>query len=92
MTSYTAHTKTHNEGGYGFNPHEAAMLAAAHAAADARMSDLIGRAAEVRAAWNAAIAKHTVNGLVPTAALKLIEAEAGVTMLEMTSLKARLTK
>lgn len=92
MINYKTHTETHNEGGYGYNPHEAAMRAEAAAAANARIESLIPRFEELRSTWNAAVAKYTVAGKLPMSALAKIEAEVGVTRAEMIMLKSRLTK
>lgn len=89
MSQVQAHNKMFNESGHGFNPHDATDAAQARAAVEARMADLMGRAAEVRAAWNAAVAANTVNGKVSMQALAKIEAAAGATQLEMSMLKAR---
>ena len=78
-----------NEGGEGFNPYQAKHDATVKQAADARMADLVSRFAEVRAAWNAAVTKYTVNGKVSCRDLPKIEAEAGVSQIEMMSLKDR---
>jgi hypothetical protein len=92
MTNYTAYTKVANEGGYGYNPHEESMQAAAREAAETRIAGLVARADELRAAWNAAVAKHAANGQVSMAALKLIESEVGITLGDLKTIKARLTK
>lgn len=90
MSSYTAYTSSQNEGAYGFNPHEAAMQAAARSAADARLDSVVARFDAIRAAWNTAVAKYTVNGQLSMAALKRIESEVGVTRTELLSAKARI--
>lgn len=89
MSNLTKHNATYNEGGYGFNPYEASAASRAADAAEARMVDLMSRAAEVRAAWNAAVAKYTTSKGVSMLDMPKIEREAGVTKLEMADLKAR---
>lgn len=88
MNKIQAHSSMHNEGGEGFNPEIAKSVATAAAKAEARMADLIARAAEIKAVWNAAVAAHTKNGQVPATAIKSIEAAAGVTVNEIKTLKA----
>lgn len=89
MTQVQAHNATHNERGYGYNPHAAKAERAAINAAEARIVELMSRAAEVKAAWNAAVAAHTVNGQVRASDLPKIERMAGVTRLEVAELKSR---
>jgi hypothetical protein len=89
MTKIQAHNNLHNEGGEGYNPEAVKDQANAHAKAEARIADLMSRAAEVKAAWNAAVAAHTKNGKVDMRDLPAIEKMAGVTKLEVMTLKSR---
>lgn len=89
MSKLTAFRNLHNEGGEGYNPEEAKDVIAARAAADARIESLLPRFAELRAAWNAAVAKYAANGQISATVLAKIETEVGVTRLEMLALKAR---
>lgn len=83
------HASTHNDGGYGFNPYQAKHDAAVAQAADARITDLASRFAQIRAAWNTAVAKYTVNGQMRAADLQKIEREVGVTRAELLLAKKR---
>lgn len=89
-SNYTAYRNANNEGGYGYNPHEAQMLADAKAAADARIDSILARYDELRAAWNAAVAKYAKNGQLTMQALAQIEREVGVTLSEIKIAKARM--
>lgn len=90
MSKLASHHNTHNEGGEGFNPHEAKMIAGAYDKAEARIQHIIANLDSYKAAWNVAVAKHTKAGKVDMAKLADIEREAGVTMLEMQTVKARM--
>jgi hypothetical protein len=59
-------------------------------AAEARIVKIVADFTTYRARWNAAIAKHAVNGNIRISDLVKIEAEAGMTKLEMLSAKARI--
>jgi hypothetical protein len=89
MNKIQAHAATHNEGGEGYNPEVAKDQANARAKAESRIADLISRAAEVKAAWNAAVAAHTKNGNVDMRDMPAIEKMAGVTKMEVMTLKTR---
>lgn len=81
--------ETFNEGGEGFNPHQETAAARAAQAAEARMANLVLHAQDLRAAWNAAVAKYTTARGVSMSDLAKIEREVGATRLEMVELKAR---
>lgn len=83
------HNMAHNEGGEGYNPHTHKHDAAVETAVEAEIAALIPRYEELKAAWNAAVAKHTVNGKLDMRALPKIEAEAGVTLNMVRILKSR---
>ena len=89
MNQVKAHNATHNEGGYGYNPFEQPAAQRAHDAAEARMADLMSRAAEVRAAWNAAVAKYATAKGVSMLDMPKIEKMTGVTQNEIGMMKAR---
>lgn len=89
MTKIQAHNAVHNEGGEGYNPEVAKDQANARAKAEARIADLMSRAAEVKAAWNSAVAAHTKNGNVDMRDMPAIEKMAGVTKIEVMTLKSR---
>jgi hypothetical protein len=89
MNKIQAHDAVHNEGGEGYNPEVAKDQANARAKADAHMADLIARADEIKAAWNAAIAAHTKNGKVDMRDLPKIEKMAGVKLNDIQMLKTR---
>jgi hypothetical protein len=82
------HDATHNDGGEGFNPHLAKHDAAVDQAVKARIAEIAARFPEVRAAWNAAVAKYTINGKLRTQDIAKIEAEVGVTQNEIRLAKA----
>ncbi|OWL90144.1 hypothetical protein [Halopseudomonas aestusnigri] len=90
MNKVTAYNLTHNEGGEGYNPHLAAAQAEAEAKAEARIQHIIGNITTYKAAWGAALAKYSKNGQVATKDLAKIEAEAGVTQLEIQIVKSRM--
>lgn len=90
MSKLTAHTNTHNEGGEGFNPHIASMIATAEAKAEARIQHIIANVASYKAAWNAAVSKRAVGGNLTMAQMVEIEQEVGVTRLEMAEVKSRM--
>lgn len=73
----------HNEGGEGCNPYDAKHDAAVDHAVQARIAEIVSRFAEVRAAWNAAVAKYTVSGKLRATDITRIEAEVGVTYNEL---------
>lgn len=83
-----AYNNRNNEGGYGYNPHDDAEMAAIRAVVAAELADRVARFAEIKAAWNAAIAKHTVNGQMDMRKMPLVEKEAGVTFAQVRELKA----
>ena len=87
-----SHNASHNEGGEGYNGNWAKHDAAVAAAGDAHIDALVARAPELRAAWNAAVAKFAVNGNVATKDLQKIEAAAGITLNELKLVQARLAK
>jgi hypothetical protein len=89
MSKLSDYRNATNEGGAGYNPHEAADMAQARAASEARLQSLMPRFVELRTTWNAAVAKYSVNGQLSTNSLAKIERECGVTKLEMTELRAR---
>lgn len=86
------HNAIHNEGGHGYNPHNAAIEQEAHAKAEARIQHIIANIGQYRAAWTAAVAKYTKAGQVAAADMPKIEAEAGVTHLEIQAVKSRMAK
>lgn len=86
------HNAIHNEGGYGYNPHAAAIETEAHAKAEARIEHIIANIGQYRAAWAAAVAKYSKAGQIATADLQKIESEAGVTHREIQTVKARMAK
>ena len=86
---FTAYAKTQNEGRGGFNPYEDAMQAEAGALAEARMQHVIGNLDAYKAAWNAAVAKYVKGEQVRREDISKIEAEAGITLSEIKSAKAR---
>lgn len=90
MSKFNAYNLTQNEGGEGYNPYEAEMLAAASAKAEARIQHIITNIVSFKAAWGAAVAKYSLKGQLPTAALRKVEHEAGVTLLEIQTVKARM--
>ena len=90
MNKVTTHNLTHNEGGYGYNPYEAEALAEAEAKTEARIQHIIANIGTYKAAWAAAVAKHSVNGQIPSAALVEVEKESGVTLLEIQIVKGRM--
>lgn len=83
-----AYNNRNNEGGYGYNPYEAAEMDAIRAVVAAELADRVARFPEIKASWNAAIAKHGVNGQVDMRKMPQIEKEAGVTMAQIRELKA----
>lgn len=83
------HNDVHNEGGEGYNPYAAKIDAAVTQAVDARIADLASRFGEIRAAWNSAVAKYTVNGQLRAADISKIEREVGVTRNELLLAKSR---
>ena len=78
-----------NEGGEGYNPFAARDEAAIIAARKARIAHVVANFPAYRDRWNEAVAKHTVNGQVPTGALQHIERDAGVTQIEMRLAKSQ---
>lgn len=84
------HAATHNEGGYGYNPHAEAVELEARAKSEARILHIIENIATYRAKWAAAVAKYSKGGQIQTSNLAKIEAEAGVTSLEIQSVKIRM--
>lgn len=86
MDKVTAYNLTHNEGGEGYNPHLAAAQAEAEAKAEARIQHIIDNIATYRAA----LAKYSKAGQVSMQDLAKIEAEAGVTQLEIQIVKSRM--
>lgn len=87
-----SYNNAQNEGGDGYNPHQAEHDAAVEEAAEARIRHIIENLDSYKAAWNAAVAKHTTAKGVPAAAIKAIEAAAGVTLNEMQIVKSRCAK
>ena len=84
----SAYRSRNNEGGYGYNPYENEEMEAIRAVVAAELADRVARYPEIKAAWNAAIAKHTVNGQIDMRQLPQIEKEVGVTMAQIRELKA----
>ncbi|GKS73682.1 hypothetical protein AVME950_02320 [Acidovorax sp. SUPP950] len=84
------HAATHNEGGFGYNPHAAAVEQEARAKAEARIQHIIDNIGTYRPKWAAAVAKHSKGGQINVADLAKIEAEAGVTSLEIQAVKSRM--
>lgn len=87
-----AYDRINNEGGEGFNPfwrqHEEAVMQATREEIEA----MIPRWQEIRAAWNAAVAKYTINGKVDVKNMPDIEREAGVTQNQISRLKSRMAQ
>ena len=84
------HAAIHNEGGYGYNPHAAAIEQEARAKAEARIQHIIENIGTYRAKWATAVAKYSKAGQIQAADLAKIEAEAGVTSLEIQAVKSRM--
>ena len=83
-----AYGKRNNEGAYGYNPYDDKIIEAGRAVLAAELADRVARYPEIKAAWNAAIAKHTVNGQIDMRKMPQIEKEVGVTMAQIRELKA----
>lgn len=82
-----AYRRTHNEGGAGFNPYEERVIEAVDALRAARLAEYASRWEELRAAWNAGVAKYSVNGQLAMRDLKKIEAEVGVSRADLVAVK-----
>lgn len=84
-----AYRNTHNEGGYGYNPYDAKIEDACRRLREAELADYAARWPQIRAAWNAALAKYTNNdGNIDMRNLPKIEAEAGISLGDMKAVKA----
>lgn len=90
MTNLKAHDLSHNEGGYGYNPHSAKHDADAAAKVEARIQHIIANIDSYKARWAAAVAKHVTAKGIPASALPKIEAEAGITKNEIELVKSRI--
>lgn len=86
------HAAIHNEGGYGYNPHAAAIEQEARAKSEARIQHIIDNIGQYRAAWAAAVAKYSKAGNISMLDMPKIEAEAGVTHREIQIVKSRMAK
>lgn len=87
-----SHDKRINEGGYGYNPHDAKADELIAEIVNAEIDAIVEDIDAIRARWNAAVAKYTVGGKLDMRHLKAIEAEAGITLTQMQSAKARMAK
>lgn len=83
------YSRLQNEGGEGYNPHWAKHDAAVAAAVEANLAAYADRWTEVKAAWNAAVAKYAGPKGVSMADLAKIEAEAGINHDTLKLVKAR---
>lgn len=86
------HNAIHNEGGEGYNPHAGAIEQEARATAETRIQHIIDNIGQYRAAWAGAVAKYSKAGKLNMLDMPKIEAEAGVTHLEIQTVKARMAK
>jgi hypothetical protein len=83
------HNRTHNAGGYGYNPFDAKVEAICAAIFAAEMADIKSRMDVLKPRWNAAVAKYSdKQGRLSMAALKKVEAEAGITLRDIQAVKA----
>lgn len=89
---FARHASIHNESGYGYNPHEAAMEQEARAKAEARIQHIIENIGQYRAAWGVAVAKYSKAGKINMLDMPKIEKEAGVNHLEIQEVKRRMAK
>lgn len=87
-----AYGRHNNEGGEGYNPYDDEIEAACKALHAAEDADLIARWPEVKARWNAVIAKYTVDGRVDMRNMPKIESEAGIKLTEVQRIKALLAQ
>jgi hypothetical protein len=78
-----------NNGGDGHNPYEKPMLDAVSSLHSARIDDYAARWPEIKARWNAAVAKYTGPKGVSAADLPKIEAEAGISRADVQAVKAK---
>lgn len=85
-----AHRTRHNEGRDGYNPYTAKIEDACARLYEAEIADCMTRWDELRAAWNAALAKYSRGGRVDMRDLPKIEAEAGITNSMRMAVKARM--
>ncbi len=83
-----AYDKRNNEGAYGYNPYDDKVIDAGRAVLAAELADRVARFPEIKAAWNAAIARYTVDGQIDMRQMPKIEKEVGVTMAQIRELKA----
>lgn len=86
----TDHTAVQNEGGYGYNPHEAALAQEASDKTEARVQHIIANIATFKAAWGTAVAKYSKVGQIRALDLAKIEKEAGVTQNEIKMVMTRM--
>lgn len=88
-----AHNNSHNEGGYGYNPHDDAYgcaCSALDAAKEAaKIAYLVANWAEIKSSWNAMIAANTVNGQVPSKVINDGYKALGVWRHDMIAAKAQ---
>jgi hypothetical protein len=83
-----AHRNSHNEGSYGYNPYDSKIEDACKRLRAAELADYVARWDDIRAAWNAAVAKYARNGKVDMRDLPKIEAEAGISNGDRMAVKA----
>lgn len=83
-----AHNRSHNDGGHGYNPYDSKIEDACDRLRAAKMVDYVARWPEIKAAWNAAVAKYSTARGIDMRDLPKIEAAAGITMAEIKAVKA----
>lgn len=89
-TAYTSYRRINNEGGQGYNPHEAAMLAEADARASEREAWIDAHYDDLRAKWMAEVSR--LGGLTDMQTVHAIERKVGITLAEVKAAKSRHTK
>lgn len=83
-----AHRNSHNEGGYGYNPYDPKIEDACKRLRAAELADYASRWDDIRAAWNAAVAKVSGPRGVSMHDLAKVEASVGITLGDLKAVKA----
>ena len=79
-----------NEGGEGYNPHDAKVDSLIGALVEAELQEIIGNLDLYKARWNEAVRKHTVDGKIRN--IRDVEKDAGITLNQMNRVKSRIAK
>jgi len=83
-----AYKQSHNEGAAGYNPYTNKVIECAGRLRQAELEEMLPKFPELRAAWNAEIARITTPRGVAMRDLKKLEEKLGVTAQTLRKLKA----